>query len=137
MKGIPYVSFNGNCEEAVRFYHSILGGELELLRFKDMPENGGMSPGGTWNEKIMHGSLKFKGGNYLYFSDGWEDSPVVVGTNCTVHLEVDSEQDAYGFVEKMSAGGKVLMPAAKTFWGSIYGSFIDKFGVCWGIEYQL
>jgi len=137
MKGIPYITFNGNCEEAVRFYHSILGGELELLRFKDMPENGGVPGSGKWDEKIMHASIQFEGGNFLYFSDCWEGTPVLVGSNCTVHLEVDSEQDVYGYVDKMSAGGKLQMPAAKTFWGSIYGSFMDKYGICWGIEYQL
>ncbi len=137
MKGIPYVTFNGNCEEAIRFYHSVLGGELELLRYKDIPEEGGMRPGGAWNEKIMHGSIRFEGGNYLYFSDSWEEDLVAVGSNMTVHLEVDSEKDAYTFVEKLSEHGKILMPAGKVFWGSVYGSFIDKFGVSWGIEYQL
>lgn len=137
MKGIPYVNFNGNCEEAVRFYHSILGGELELLRFKDIPEGGGMRPGGTWNDKIMHGSIKFEGGNYLYFSDSWEGNPVTVGSNVTVHLEVDSEKDVHTFVEKLGAGGNIQMPAAKVFWGSVYGSVVDRYGVSWGIEYQL
>lgn len=137
MKGIPYITFNGNCEEAIRFYHSILGGELELMRFKDLPEDDGMRPSGPWMDKIMHGSIKLAGGNYLYFSDSWEASPVDIGSNVTVHLEVDSEKDAYAFVEKLSEHGKILMPAAKVFWGSVYGSFVDKYGVCWGIEYQL
>jgi len=102
---------------------------LELLRYKDIPEEGEMRPGGTWNDKIMHGSIKFEDGNYLYFSDSWEENPVAVGSNVTVHLEVNSEKDAYAFVEKLGVGGNIQMPAAKVFWGSVYGSVVDKYGV--------
>ncbi len=137
MKAIPYVSFNGNCEEATRFYHSVLGGELEILRYKDLPSGVGMPISKSWEDKVMHASISFGGGNFVYFSDAWEDTPVAVGTNCTVHLQVDSEAQAYDFVQKLSGGGKVTMPAEKTFWGSVYGSLVDKYGVSWGIEFEL
>ncbi len=90
-----------------------------------------------WSEKVMHGSLGFGEGNFLYFSDGWEESPLVMGTNNTVHLQVDSESNVYRIVSQLSEGGVVTMPAAKTFWNSVYGSFIDKFGIPWGIEFEL
>lgn len=137
MKAIPYVSFNGDCEEAIRFYHSVIGGELEILRYKDLPSGEGMPVKKTWEGKVMHASISFGGGNFLYFSDAWEETPVVVGTNCTVHLQVDSEAQAYDFVQKLSGGGTITMPAGKTFWGSVYGSLVDKYGVSWGIEFEL
>jgi PhnB protein len=137
MKAIPYVSFNGNCEEAIKLYHSVLGGELEILRFKDIPAGEGMPPSEKWKEKVMHSSISFKGGYCLYFSDSWDESPVQAGTNCTIHLQVDSEEDVYRIVKKLSDGGAVTMPANKTFWNSVYGSFVDKFGISWGIEYEM
>lgn len=48
MKAIPYVTFNGNCEEAIKFYHSILGGEMECLKFKDLPVEEGVPISETW-----------------------------------------------------------------------------------------
>ena len=137
MKAIPYVSFNGNCEEAIQFYHSVLGGKLEILRFKDLPDEEGIPISEDWKEKVMHSSLALEEGNYLYFGDAWEDSSLELGTNYTIHLQVDTEEDAYIFVEKLSDGGEITMPVEKTFWGSVYGSFIDKFGICWGIEFEL
>jgi PhnB protein len=137
MKAIPYVSFNGNCEEAIRFYHAVLGGKLDILRFKDLPIDEGILISENWKEMILHGSLTFEGNNCLYFGDSWEETPVDLGTNCTIHLQVNSAEDVYRFVDKLSDGGEVTMPADKTFWNSVYGSLIDQYGIYWGIEYEL
>jgi len=137
MKATPYVSFNGNCEEAIKFYHAVLGGKLDIIRFKDIPSEEGVSISENWKEKILHSSLTFEEGNNLFFSDTWEEAPVDFGTNFHIHLEVHSAEDVYRFVEKLSDGGEVTMPADKTFWNSVFGSLVDKFGICWGIEFEL
>ncbi|GAW31072.1 VOC family protein [Carboxydocella sp. JDF658] len=41
---VPYVTFNGNCEEAVKFYQQALGGELHIMRFGDAPPNPAFPP---------------------------------------------------------------------------------------------
>lgn len=138
MKAIPYLSFNGDCEEAVRFYHAAIGGELQIMRYDDMPQDGGM-PGASpaWAKKVLHASIGFGDGAYLYFSDAFEGSSVAKGDYATVHLQVDAEAKVYDIVKKLGAGGQVTMPPAKTFWGSVYGSLVDKFGVPWGVEFEL
>lgn len=138
MKAIPYLSFNGDCEEAVRFYHAALGGKLEIMRYEDLPAGGGMPPAGEgWAKKVMHASLGFADGAYIYFSDSFEGSAVAKGDYATVHVVVDAEAKVYDIVKKLSAGGRVTMPPEKTFWGSVYGSLVDKFGVPWGVEFEL
>lgn len=137
MKAIPYISFNGDCEEAVRFYNAILGGTLEILTFRDMPPDPAMPVSETWKNKVMHASIRFDDGNYLYFSDSWEGSAFRKGDNITVHLEVPSEEAVYDIVKKMAEGGKITMNAQKTFWNSVYGSLVDKFGILWGIEFSI
>jgi len=137
MKVVPYVSFNGNCEEAIRFYHSVLGGELQILRFKDLPIEENISISHNWKEKIMHASLNLANGSSIYFGDSWEELPLDFGTNYTVHIQVDSEEDVYNFYNKLSIDGSISMPSGKTFWNSIYGSFVDKYGISWGIEFEL
>src|SRR5215218_2456203 len=67
----PYLFFNGRCEEAVEFYKSALGAEVEmLLRVKDSPDPPppGMYPPGSEN-KVMHASLRV-GDQVLMASDG-------------------------------------------------------------------
>lgn len=137
MKAIPYLSFNGTCEEAVNFYQSVLGGTITSLKFKDMPSGDGVPLSEAMKEKIMHSALTFEDGNVLYFSDTWENAQIKLGDYATIHLVVDKEQDVYDFVEKLAEGGTITMPADKTFWNSVYGSLIDKYGISWGIEFEL
>src|SRR5436309_9492714 len=64
----PYLFFNGRCEEALEFYRSALGAEVEMLsRFKDAPEPGMAQPG--MEDKVMHASLRI-GETILMASDG-------------------------------------------------------------------
>ena len=133
MKAIPYLSFSGTCEEAVNFYQSVLGGTITSLKFKDMPSGDGVPLSEAMKDKIMHSALTFEDGNVLYFSDTWENAQIKLGDYATIHLVVDKEQDVYDFVEKLAEGGTITMPADKTFWNSVYGSLIDKYGISWGI----
>src|SRR6266496_73237 len=64
----PYLFFNGRCEEALEFYRSALGAEVEKLsRFKDAPEPGMAQPG--MENKVMHASFRV-GETVLMASDG-------------------------------------------------------------------
>src|SRR6266705_2852354 len=64
----PYLFFNGRCEEALEFYRSVLGAEVEMLsRFKDAPEPGMAQPG--MENKVMHASFRI-GETLLMASDG-------------------------------------------------------------------
>ncbi len=137
MKAIPYISFNGNCEEAVNFYQTVIGGKINSIRYSELPKEETAVISDQWKDKIMHCSLTFEDGNAIYFGDAWENDPVRFGSNSTIHLEVGNEKDVYDFVEKLSEEGVISMPAAKTFWNSVYGSLVDKFGISWGIEFEV
>ena len=114
MKAIPYISFNGNCEEAVNFYQSILGGTISSVKFNEMPPSEDMPISETWQDKIMHSALTFDDGTVIYFGDSWEQSPVTFGNFSTLHLVVDNEKQVYDFVEKLAEGGEITMPADNT-----------------------
>lgn len=137
MKATPYVSFNGNCEEAVLFYQSVLGGNAEFMRFSDLPADEGVPVSEAWRSRIMHCTVSLEGGAQIYFGDTWEDSPVEIGSNSTLHLSVDSEDEVGRIVAALSEGGEITMPAGRTFWGSAYGGLIDRYGVHWGVEYEI
>ena len=56
MKLNPYLSFNGQCEAAFRFYEQCLGGEiLAMMTFGGSPMGGQTPP--EWRNKIMHARL--------------------------------------------------------------------------------
>jgi PhnB protein len=134
----PYLNFPGTAEEAFNFYKSVFGGEFtSLQRFKDTPEADRV-PASEAN-KIMHISLPLGNGNILMATDALESMghPLTVGNNFYLTLEAESEEEANKLFNSISAGGKVTMPMAKTFWGAYFGMVNDKFGVQWMINYAL
>ena len=132
----PYLSFNGNTEEAFNFYKSAIGGEFAMvMRFKDAPGGGGASE--SEGDKIMHIALPLSGGTVLMGTDAAGNmEPVTMGNNFSISVAPESEEEAHRLFDGLSAGGDVKMPLAKQFWGDTFGWFVDKFGVKWMVNYQ-
>lgn len=134
----PYIFFTGNCEEAFNFYKSVLGGEFSYMaRYSEMPEGSNVSPDEA--AKIMHVSLPLADGTMLMGSDVpiSRESMTVIGNNFSLSITPNSEDEARRIFNELSESGNVTMPLDKTFWGSLFGMFTDKFGMNWMIDYEL
>lgn len=135
----PYVTFNGNCEDAFTFYKSVFGGEFTFMgRFKEMPPTEGMTVPESEGEKIMHVSLPISKETILMGSDtsaafGQTANP---GTNFSISITADTKAEADKLFNAISAGGKITMPLADTFWESYFGMCTDKFGIGWMMSYD-
>lgn len=130
-----YITFNGNCEEAFRFYQSIFGGEFtQFSRFNEMPpsEDGQGMPDDQKN-RIMHVSLPISNETAIMGSDtgGEWAASFIAGNNFSVSINVDSRAEADKIFNGLSQGGHVTMPLSDTFWGSYFGMCTDKFGINW------
>ena len=132
----PYLHFNGTCKDAFTYYHSIFGGDApHFSRFSDRPA-GEDAPANADN-LIMHTELHVNGGTALMGSDVLPEMGTFInGSNFTVSIQADSEEEAKRLFEGLAAGGEVTMPLQQTFWGSTFGMFTDKFGVPWMINYS-
>jgi PhnB protein len=134
-----YLTFNGNCEEAFNFYRSVFGGEFPYIgRFKDMPpgEDAKLNPGEE--NRIMHVSLPISKETMLMGSDtgGEWATGYTKGNNFSISITADSKAEAEKLFNGLSAGGKVTMPLAKTFWSECFGMFTDKFGISWMMSFS-
>ena len=135
----PYLIFNGQCEEAFLFYKSVFGGEFAHFgKFKDMPADDN-APKMTAEDsnRIMHVSLPISKETVLMASDttsGYGD--VTFGNNFSVSINTDSATEADKLFAGLSAGGNIIMPMEKTFWGAYFGMFTDKFGINWMINFD-
>ncbi len=126
----PYLFFNGRCEEALAFYRTLLGAEVEILmRYQDSPEPPppGMVPAGYEN-KIMHVTFRI-GASTLMASDGCGDAPTFAGFSLS--LALPTEEDVNRVFSGLADGGQVQMPLMKTFWSPRFGMVTDRFGVGW------
>jgi PhnB protein len=133
----PYLNFNGNTEEAFNFYKSVFGGEfITLQRIKDTPFADKM-PANEHN-RVMHVSLPISNETVLMGSDILESMghKLNVGNNHHISINVESEAEADKLFKGLSAGGKVTQPLEKSFWGSYFGMFTDKFGIQWMVNYD-
>lgn len=131
MKMNPYLTFNGNCEEAFNTYAKILGGKIEaMLPFEGTPSEGYVPA--EWKNKIMHACLSF-GDNKLMASDGPSDrSEKMQGISVALHAEEPVEAER--LFNALSEGGKVTMPLEETFWARKFGMLVDRFGTPWMIN---
>ena len=135
----PYLTFNGNCEEAFNFYKSVFGGKFPYIgRFKDMPAPEGKPIPASEREKIMHVSLPIGNGSILMGSDSSESfgHASVVGNNFSISLNAYSEKEADRIYKGLSQDGKSTMPMTKTFWGSYFGMLTDKFNIQWMVSVE-
>ena len=130
----PYLFFGGRCEEALEFYRTAIGAEVEMLmRHKDSPEPpppGMLAPG--WENKVMHTNFRV-GETTLMASDGCssEDGKF---NGFSLSLSVPDEAAADRAFAALSAGGEVKMPLTKTFWSPKFGMLTDRFGLGWMIS---
>jgi PhnB protein len=135
---VPYLSFDGKTEEAFNFYKSVMGGEFtSVQRFGDMPQGAAMPA--EDQKKIMHLSLETANGETLMGNDHLEAmgmGSLVPGNNFSLSVHPKSEAEAKRIFDGLAAGGTVLMPIDKVFWGAYFGMLIDKFGIKWLVNYQ-
>lgn len=136
MQIYPYLFFNGKAEEAMAFYHQVLGGDLEISRFSQMPESSDrISPGDA--NRVMNAQLKWDEG-VLMASDTCTLQPATGPMDgCSVTLQCDDVDRAAGIFDKLGEGGAVIMPWAPTFWSTGFGMCKDRFGVMWMINGEI
>lgn len=136
MKLNPYLNFGGNAEEAFRFYQSVFGGELFVQKMSDVPGTENLSE----NEKdyAMHVSIPIGDGQFLMASDCLDSrgQKLNIGNNNYISVTPDSREEADRIFNGLSSGGEIEMPMEDMFWGDYFGSFTDKFGVKWMINYN-
>ncbi len=128
----PYLFFGGRCEEALAFYTSTLGAEVEMtMRYHEAPDPPppGMLPEGYEN-KIMHSSFRI-GDHVIMASDGCGGDAEFGGFSLSVSFA--TQEEAHRAFAALSDGGTVTMPIAQTFWSPLFGMLTDRFGLGWMI----
>lgn len=127
---IAYLSFNGNCADAVRFYERVLGGKLEILM------SGADSPMAAQIPKesahrILHARIALPDGGILYAGDTPQNMPYEGIKGVSITLNYKTIAEATKVFNALADGGQVTMPLQPAFWAKQWGMLIDKFGTPW------
>jgi PhnB protein len=130
----PYLTFNGQCETAFKFYEQCLGGKIEaMFRHTGTPAEQHVPP--EWREKIMHARLAVNG-EVLMGSDAPPDH-YKEPKGFSVSLQFKEIKEAERVFHALAENGKVGMPLQQTFWAARFGTLVDRFGIPWMINCEL
>lgn len=121
----PYIHFDGTAAEAMTFYQSVLGGQLDVSTFGEFGQEGPEA------DKIMHSRLAAADGMQLMASDTPPGMPVRGEGNIALSLSGDDSSRLHRQWEQLSDGGTVQVPLEKQMWGDEFGQCVDRFGVTW------
>jgi len=127
----PYLNFNGQCEEAFKFYESCFGGKIVAMVSFEAAGSASHVPEG-WAGKIMHAQMTV-GHQVLMGSDaptGRYEKPQ--GFSMSAHAETPA--DAERVFQALAEKGNVTMPLQQTAWAARFGMLTDRFGIPWMVN---
>jgi PhnB protein len=126
----PYLSFKDNARQAMKFYHSVFGGDLRMSTFKEYHA----SQDASEDDKIMHAELNTGNGIVFMAADTPSRMEFRPGSNITMSLAGDNESELKNYFKQLSSGGKVTMPLEKAVWGDTFGMCTDQYGINWMVN---
>lgn len=126
-----YLSFDGNCREAMTFYRDCLGGELTLQTVADSPMADQWPP--QAQDNILHATL-LNGSLILMASDMGGPGKLVRGNTISLSLTCSNEREIKLCYSNLSEGGLATRPLHDFFGGRI-GMLTDRFGMNWLLYY--
>jgi PhnB protein len=128
-----YLTFNGNCREAMTFYKNCLGGELTFQTIGESPLSKKMPK--KMKDCILHATLT-NGSLLLMGSDMVSENGLIKGNAVSLTLNCSSEPEIRSCYKKISAGGEATHPLEDSFWGALFGGLRDKYGNYWLLNYN-
>ena len=128
-----YLTFNGNCREAMSFYKDCLGGELALQTIGESPLADKMPP--SMKESILHAALT-KDGLILMASDMVAEKGLLKGNSVSLMLNCSSEEEIRSSYASLANGGVADHPLEDSFWGALFGDLTDRYGNHWLLHFD-
>jgi PhnB protein len=128
-----YLHYNGNCEDALKFYEKAAGAKITaMMRHEGSPAEA-QTPK-EWLQKILHARLEI--GNAAIMASDAPPGRYAKPQGFSVSLSTDTPEEAEKIFKALSEGGAVGMPMAESFFAHKFGMLTDKFDVPWMVLYQ-
>jgi PhnB protein len=127
----PYLTFDGRCEAAFRFYERVLGGRIvAMMTYADTPMAAQTPP--EMRGRIVHARLAV--GDAVLMGSDAPAGRYERAQGFSVTLNIDQPEEAERVFAALAEGGAVTMPIQETFWARRFGMLTDRFGTPWMIN---
>ncbi len=123
----PYLFFGGNCAEAFARYQEVFGGELTIMRMKDVP---GEEPSPEQADLVIHAAVSM-GEDLLMGSDDPMSETFGPVQGMMVSYDAADADDARRVLDALADGGSVTQDLVPTFFSEGFGMCVDRFGTPW------
>ena len=127
----PFLLFDGNCVEAMTFYHQCLGGELTLTRLGETP----MKDMFPIEKHALLINAHLVSGNLEISATDWMASPAfdpIQGNRYAIFIIGGAYEELKTVFDKLAAGAeKSRFQELHDLPFGLYGQFYDKFGIQW------
>jgi PhnB protein len=115
----PYVVLD-NCKEEIKFYQSVLGGEINILRQQD--------------DKVLNADLLF-GSSKINFADVIAASSTLKGDYVKVILKLETDQEFHKVYQDLTDGGKINTPIFEAPFNGLLAVITDRNGIGWVLSH--
>jgi PhnB protein len=129
-----YLTFSGNCREAMTFYNNCLGGDLYFQTVGESPLSEKMPA--HMRKAILHATLT-REDLVLMASDIVSEKGLVRGNAVALMLNCGSEDEIRQCYASLSTGGEQTHPLEMSFWGALFGDLTDRYGNHWLLHFQM
>jgi len=127
----PYLLFNGDCEEALKFYEQALGAKTDsVLRHGGSPSEAHVPA--EWRDKVMH--ARFKIGDAVVMASDAPPGHYERPQGFSVSISVDDKAKGESLFIALAENGRTIMPFQQTFWAAGFGMCVDQFGIPWMVN---
>ena len=129
---ITYLTFNGNCREAMSFYRDCLGGELNFKTVGDSPKPNKLPK--QMKKSILHATLQTE--NFILMATDLVDEELKIGNTISILFKCGSKKEMKRIYKKLSTGGAATHPIKATFGGALFGGLTDKYNNNWLLYFE-
>lgn len=128
---ITYLTFNGNCAEAMKFYQNCLGGELYIQLVGETP--GALTLPDIFHQYVLQASLR-NGSIEMIGTDMVGEGGLRPGNSITMLMVCSTPTELNSYFRKLSVGGKIMYPAKKNLFNVRLGALQDRYGNYWLLQ---
>jgi PhnB protein len=133
MRVNTHLSFNGQCEDAFRFYAECLDAKLEIMLTYGESQMASQVPA-EFQSRILHTSLA-TAQDTITGADEWP-ADAATAKGFTMSLNFTDAPETERIFHALAKGGTITLPLQKTFWTPLFGMLTDRFGIPWMVNLQ-
>ena len=131
VSAVIHLNFRGQAREALDFYQSVFGGQVNAMTYKDFNQVTSAAEA----DQLMWGQVVAETGFRVMAYDVPSHTPWNQGENAfLVAVEAKTPDEVRAYWEKLSAGATVTAELQSAQWTPLFGMLKDRFGVNWTLS---